>query len=255
MAKIAASVAEWQAGKIDQETKIDCSRCIGATGEQGIFIRFRIGIWPNYFPGVQFSRDPDALEQWYEQQTPSTGPANNTVISDAVAALFEEIGPAVLLSHSASGFPGWLTATKSSKVKGIVSYEPVGWTFPEGEAPAPIATAGGTVSGGTIPLADFLALTKIPVQIVYGDFVPDMGSPSPYPGIDIWRGRLEMSRLFVQAINDHGGDAELLHLPDVGVRGNTHFPMSDLNNEKVADLLSHYLKRKRLDKPGGRHGR
>ena len=24
----------------------------GATGEQGIFIRFRLGIWPNYFPNV-----------------------------------------------------------------------------------------------------------------------------------------------------------------------------------------------------------
>ena len=105
-------------------------------------------------------------------------------------------------------------------------------------APAPIATAGGTVSDGTIPLSDFMKLTKIPSQIVYGDFVPAINDPSPYPGIDIWRGRLEMSRLFVQAINDHGGDAELLHLPEVGDFGNTHFPMSDLNNEKVADLLA-----------------
>jgi hypothetical protein len=225
----------------------------GATGEQGIFIRFRIGIWPNYFPGVQFSHDPDALEQWYEQQTPSTGPANDAVISDAVAALFDEIGPAVLLSHSAGGFPGWLTATKAKNVRGIVSYEPVGWTFPEGEVPAPIATAGGNVSGGAIPLADFQALTKIPIQIVYGDNVPAIDNPSIYPGIDIWRGRLEMSRLFVKAINDHGGDAELLHLPEVGVHGNTHFAMADLNNEKVADLLSAYLRRKRLDEMSDVH--
>ena len=26
---------------------------------------FRVGIWPNYFPGVQFSRDPEALNQYF----------------------------------------------------------------------------------------------------------------------------------------------------------------------------------------------
>jgi hypothetical protein len=51
----------------------------------------------------------------------------------------------------------------------------------------------------------------------------------------------------VKAINKHGGDAQLIHLPDLGVTGNTHFPMSDLNNVKVADLLSQYLRQKRLD--------
>jgi len=52
----------------------------------------------------------------------------------------------------------------------------------------------------------------------------------------------------VNAINAHGGNATLLHLPDVGVTGNAHFPMSDLNNLKVADLLSRYLKEKGLDR-------
>jgi hypothetical protein len=46
------------------------------------------------------------------------------------------------------------------------------------------------------------------------------------------------NRAFVEAVNRHGGDAELLLLPDAGLHGNTHFPFADLNNEKVADLLS-----------------
>ena len=33
--------------------------------EQTWFNIFRIGIWPNYFPGVQFSRDPEALNQYF----------------------------------------------------------------------------------------------------------------------------------------------------------------------------------------------
>ena len=118
--------------------------------------------------------------------------------------------------------------------------------FPAGEVPAAIATGGGAISGNAIPPADFQKLTEIPIQIVYGDNVP--ATPNAYPGLDIWRGRLEMSARFVEAVNRHGGDATLLHLPDVGVFGNTHFPMSDLNNLEVADLLSRYLREKKLDK-------
>jgi hypothetical protein len=218
----------------------------GATGEQGIFVRFRIGIWPDYFPGVQFSRDATALDQWWRQQTPDTGPGTNTVVSDGVAAVFAKIGPAVMITHSASGLPGWLTQIKSPNVKGIVSYEPVGWVFPVGEVPAAIATAGGPITGTPVPLADFEKLTHVPIQLVYGDNIP--ASPNIYPGLDIWRGRLAMAQAFVDAVNRHGGDAELLHLPDIGVTGNTHFPMSDLNNVQVADLLSAYLRKKGLDK-------
>jgi hypothetical protein len=220
----------------------------GPTGEQGIFVRFRIGIWPNYFPGVQFSRDPEALNQWWRQQTPDTGPGGNDVVSDGVAAVFARIGPAILVTHSAGGLPGWLTQIKSQNVRAIVSYEPVGWVFPQGEVPAPIPTNGGPISGNVIPVADFEHLTQVPILLVYGDNIPAFTSPNIYPGIDIWRGRLEMARRFVDAVNDHGGDATLIHLPDLGVTGNTHFPMSDLNNVKVADLLSAYLRQKRLDK-------
>jgi len=34
----------------------------------------------------------------------------------------------------------------------------------------------------------------------------------------------------------------------VGVYGNTHFPMSDLNNAELADRLSRWLHEKRLDR-------
>ena len=48
-------------------------------------------------------------------------------------------------------------------------------------------------------------------------------------------------------MNKHGGDATLVELPAVGIRGNTHFPMSDLNNVQIADLLSKFLADKGLD--------
>jgi len=32
----------------------------------------------------------------------------------------------------------------------------------------------------------------------------------------------------------------------VGIKGNTHFPFSDLNNVQIADLVSQFLKEKDL---------
>jgi hypothetical protein len=56
-----------------------------------------------------------------------------------------------------------------------------------------------------------------------------------------------MARLWVAAINRHGGDAELVSLPETGITGNTHFAFSDLNNVQIADLISAFLAKKDLD--------
>jgi hypothetical protein len=53
---------------------------------------------------------------------------------------------------------------------------------------------------------------------------------------------------FAQAVNSHGGHAHVLYLPSIGLRGNTHFAFSDLNNVQVADQLSHYLHAHGLDR-------
>ena len=43
---------------------------------------------------------------------------------------------------------------------------------------------------------------------------------------------------------NYGGRAELLHLPEIGIRGNTHFLMSDLNNREIAELVDAWLKKR-----------
>jgi hypothetical protein len=48
-------------------------------------------------------------------------------------------------------------------------------------------------------------------------------------------------------VNRRGGDVTVVHLPEIGVRGNTHFPFSDLNNLAIADLMSRFLADKKLD--------
>lgn len=214
--------------------------------DQLFFDQFRLGKWPNFFENVQFDRKPETLDQFFRSVTPNTGPYDAGVIADAMAALFARTGPAILFTHSQGGGPGWLTAIKSPNVRAIVAFEPgSGFIFPEGELPPAMPSAAGTLSPEAVSLADFEKLTRIPIVIYYGDNFPT--EPTTERGQDNWRVRLAMARLWVEAVNKHGGDARLVHLPEVGIRGNTHFLMSDLNNVQVADQVAQFLADKKLD--------
>ncbi|MBK5054395.1 alpha/beta fold hydrolase [Burkholderia sp. R-70199] len=214
--------------------------------EQMWFNQFRVGIWPMYFDGVQFDRSPETLNQFFRSMTPSTGPFDMNVVSDGVSALFDKIGPGILFTHSQGGGPGWLTAIKNPSVKAIVSFEPgSSFIFPDGEVPAPIPSAFDTVQGISVPMEQFMALTRIPILVFYGDNIPD--KPTDMPAQDSWRARLEMARKWRDVVNKHGGDVTVVHLPEIGIKGNTHFAFSDLNNVQIADLVSKYLADKHLD--------
>jgi hypothetical protein len=215
--------------------------------EQMWFGTFRLGVWPDYFPGVQFAKDPETLNQYFRQMAPNIGGFDYEMVSDAISKLFDRTGPGVLVSHSHAGGFGWLTAIKNSNIKAIVSYEPgSAFIFPEGEVPPPVASSSGPVTAVGRKMEEFMKLTKIPIIIYYGDNIP--AKPDPNPGTDGWRARLEMARLWRDAVNRHGGDVTVVHLPEVGIKGNTHFPFSDLNNIQIADLMSKWLKEKKLDK-------
>jgi hypothetical protein len=231
-------------------------------GDQSRFNSWRLGLWlpgdptPNFYPGVQFPDDPDALDEFFRVQTPEfNAPENEQVETDALAVLLDEIGPSIMLTHSSTGIRGWITPAKTPNIAAIVSYEPGNFVFPEGELPPPFPLADGTLRqrGREIPLSDFMALTKMPIQIIWGDFIPaelDRANVGPRLTLDTRRVNLRTAELFVEAVNRHGGDAENVLLPDIGITGNTHFPMLDLNNVEIADLLSQFLHEKRLDRRG-----
>ncbi|MCW3485156.1 alpha/beta hydrolase [Chitinophaga nivalis] len=207
---------------------------------------FRLGVWPDFYSGVQFSKDPEALNQFFRQTTPNIGPYNPEVNMDAVSALFNKIGDGILVTHSQSGGLGWRTALKNPHIKAIVSYEPGGdFIFPEGEAPDSILLGGRIIRPATVTLQEFQALTRIPIVIYYGDNIPD--SPSTNPGQEQWRVFLAVARRWRDVVNRYGGDVTLVHLPEIGIHGNTHFPFSDLNNMQIADHLSAFLRQKGLD--------
>ncbi len=105
-------------------------------------------------------------------------------------------------------------------------------------------SAAGPLKAQGVAPAGFVKLTRIPIVIYYGDNIPT--EPTERRGEDNWRVRLAMAKLWVEAINKRG-DARLVHLPEIGIRGNTHFPFSDLNNIEIADQVSKFLSEKKLD--------
>ena len=213
--------------------------------DQLFFDQFRFGQWPDYFDGVQVDQSDATLNQFLRSVTPNTGPYDPAVLADATSAFIDRIGPAVLVTHSQAGGPGWLTAIRNADVKGIVALEPgSGFVFPEDAMPDPMPSAAGTLEAEPITAEDFAKLTQMPIVIYYGDTIP--AEPTTERGKDNWRVRLDMARLWVDEINERGGDATLVHLPDEGIMGGTHFLMSDLNNAQIADHIAGWLDTKTL---------
>ena len=198
---------------------------------------WRIGIWPNYNEGVQFPKDSVSLSQFFREMTPDISDHAQDV--PALGALSKRIGNHILVTHSAGGVTGWLSAMQNVEVKAVVAYEPGSFVFPEGEVPERIDGLTGGADGIPVPMNQFKRLTEIPIVLYFGDYIPE--TPSENLGDENWRVRLQMARKFVETINRHGGHATLVELPKIGIYGNTHFLMQDLNNDELAGLLDAWL--------------
>jgi hypothetical protein len=222
--------ANWGCADIEYEP--------GIGRDQQNFVAWRFGVeYPNWFDGVQFPKDN--LEAWNQasrgryQEFDTI--ANAQLETDAAAVLADKIGPTVALTNSAGGLRALLTAMKSDAIVGIVAYENVGYVYPKGQGPG---TEPGPFGPIEVPLEEFKKLTRIPMQMVWGDNTEKS---------DRYRPTVEESRRFVELVNEHGGKAELLLLPEAGLKGNTHIPFADLNNVAVADLVSKFLREHNLD--------
>ena len=215
--------------------------------EQYLFNFFRLGFYPDIFDGVQFKMDEETLNQYYRQVTPNIGNFDEELMSEVMSELFDKIGEGILVAHSHGGGPSIFTAIKNDKVKSLVLYEPGACTFPfpAGELPSSDFTMPAYFSVKEISLDDFNKLAKIPIVLYFGDFIPKEHSENPF--LEEWRLRIELMKVWEETLKKHGGDVEIVMLPEVGIHGNTHFPFSDLNNLEVADLLYQYLEDKKLN--------
>ena len=146
--------------------------------------------------------------------------ANYTCLSE----LAQKVGNVVLVSHSQSGaFPieTALLGNKGSKdIKGIVMLEP-----------------GGT--GNNYTAEQIRQLTNIPILIVFGD---NLKNDTGMRG-HMWQNCYEGWSRFVNRVNESGGRATMIHLPDMGIRGNSHMMMEDTNSHQIADIMLDWCKK------------
>ena len=88
-------------------------------GVQYAWSRWRLGPkYPEVFPVQQFPMK--GLDQFMQHLVPTVSD-DPEIISGALVALLDKIGPAIVVTHSQSGLFGWLTGARSPNVKGIIA--------------------------------------------------------------------------------------------------------------------------------------
>jgi hypothetical protein len=192
---------------------IDQLPTVFSAGHEGAWAIFRFGKeYPQTMPGMRYPLAAQA--EFWKQMVPdnlNSLPTPNPTVP-ALSQLAERIGGTVLMSHSQSGIYPFQTAALSRKgIAGIVAIEP-------GACPE--------------PTADMTPYTGLPILVLWGDYVDE------FPR---WAPRLKNCRAFVAAANAAGAKAEMLVLPEIGIKGNSHMLMQDDNSLDIADLLIDWI--------------
>lgn len=197
----------------------------------------------------QFPQGDAAYTAFQQAWTIGSGPLDNDLNANVLSQIVDKTGDAVLVTHSMGGTIGWRAAMQNDKVKAIVAWEPGGteFIFPENDMPKITKARFEHLSASAkgVPMEQFKKLIQIPIVLYYGDHIK-LGSENV--GEDKWGTEFAMAKQFVDTINKYGGDATLVHLPEIGIKGNSHFLMGEKNNEQLADLMADWLKEKGLDK-------
>jgi pimeloyl-ACP methyl ester carboxylesterase len=187
------------------------------TTRERAYPNFLIGAkYPTPYPGQQFP--VEAQDQYFAQLVPNTettlaGGGANTV--NALAALVDKIGPAVVMVHSQSGGYGLdLIRKRPDKVAAFIDIE----------------GSCGPLSPDDVANA----FRKVPTLMLFGDYT--VGSTGPN-GDE----RRDQCNASASAINAAGGTAKFMLLPDLGIKGNSHMLMMDKNNIQIADLVIGWL--------------
>jgi hypothetical protein len=191
---------------------------------------FRFGpTFNTAFPDEQFP--VQAADELYKQMIPDLNgilPTPNPTWGN-MAALAVQLHGAVLIGHSESGFfPEEAAMINPAGVKGIVSIE-MGCTT-------------------TLNPQQLATLAKIPILIMFGDHLNDI----PGPLSSLWPMNLDTCNKFVQQVTAAGGDARMMYLPKMGIKGNSHMMMQDKNNLQLADLILGWID-ERVERKKGSH--
>jgi pimeloyl-ACP methyl ester carboxylesterase len=165
------------------------------------------------YPGVQFPTE--SYEQFMKQGVPRWVTTDDQIVA-AYVELVDKVCPCVVLVHSQAGSFGFKVAeARPDKVKALVLAEP-------------------SATGSKDKVA---SLKNIPMAVLYGDNAKD------HPR---WGKIRQNVHDYAGLLRQAGASVDLIDLPDIGIKGNTHMMMMDRNSDQVADVIQKWFVSKGL---------
>jgi pimeloyl-ACP methyl ester carboxylesterase len=184
---------------------------------------------------------------------------------DALVALIDRIGPAILMTHSQAGAFGWPVAdARPDRVKAILAIEPNGPPFyqvdfigapdyfkqgplalPYGLSAVPLSYAPAVRDARELAIvqqdqADRPDLVKCYLQKEPARALPNLKMPilvvmaeasyhAPY------------DHCTVKYLQQAGAHPTFMRLADLGITGNSHVMMNEKNNKEIAAVIAQWL--------------
>jgi pimeloyl-ACP methyl ester carboxylesterase len=232
-------------------------------------------LWPQahlhtQWPGAGEPGDP-VFDQFLASQVPgiSDFPVQQLVSRDAILALLEKIGPAILLTHSQSGPFGWPVAdAQPDLVKAIVAVEPNGPPFVDVEntgAPdwfrdAPTkARSWGVTADRLVYSPPAAESSDLVIERQEKADAPDLvrcwlqkAPTRQLPNLQKVPILILTSEASYHAAYDHctvkyldqaGVHAAWTKLAEIGIKGNGHMMMLEKNNMEIAAVIFRWLEK------------
>jgi len=232
----------------------------------------RYRLWPQAHLHTQWVGTPEPGDTVFDAYWASNIPSmedrtrQRQLNSDAIVALLDKIGPAILLVHSQSGaFPWTVAQERPALVKAIVALEPSGPPVHD------IEFHGAPDWFSDVPALKTYGITDFPVQ-----YEPAVTADSPLEFVQqeqpnspdlarCWRQKEPARKLVavgdrpivlitaeasfyaaynhctVEYLQQAGVNADHIRLADVGLKGNGHMMMMERNSDQVAGVVADWL--------------
>lgn len=224
----------------------------------------QLGSWPQaklhtQWPGRGRMGDP-VFDAFYRTQVEFLASNADTqqLVQAAGSALLDEIGPAILITHSQAGAFGWLIADSRPKmVKGIVALEPLGPPFQDSVLGTDPARPWGLTDipltyDPPAPQSSDLALTRQDSPDA-ADLERCSLQTEParrLPQIAAIPILILTTQASYHAVYDHctarylrqaGATVDFERLADHGILGNGHMMMIEKNSEAIAGFVEAWM--------------
>jgi pimeloyl-ACP methyl ester carboxylesterase len=243
----------------------------GEGGQRRYFSQAKYKLWPqahlhSQWPGSGAPDDP-ITEQMMSGYLPEIADFTKQQFlnRDALVALIDRIGPAILMTHSQAGAFGWPVAdARPDRVKAILAIEPNGPPFyqvdfigapdyfkqgplalPYGLSAVPLSYAPAVRDARELAIvqqdqADRPDLVKCYLQKEPARALPNLKMPilvvmaeasyhAPY------------DHCTVKYLQQAGAHPTFMRLADLGITGNSHVMMNEKNNKEIAAVIAQWL--------------